>query len=255
MLKRSNVCGAKGRQIGRTQKGNNVCTQQDRENRVNEGEMSVGNTEIRFNNLGHIIDADMLKELYHKLSAKKAKGIDGMTKQAYGEKLDENICNLIKKIRRGTYKPKPARITEIPKEDGSKRPLAISCFEDKLVQLAVSDILSKIYEPLFVPNSFGFRAGKSCHDALKALNQATFKNWNGAIVEIDIRKYFNTIPHQEIMLLLSKKIVDKRFVRLIEVLSKIKRTKRISHGKPGHGRHDGNLTKSSECDQRLGKLP
>lgn len=180
--------------------------------------MSAGNAEIRFNNLGHIIDADMLKELYQKLSAKKAKGIDGMTKQAYGEKLDENICNLIKKIRRGTYKPKPARITEIPKEDGSTRPLAISCFEDKLVQLAVSDILSKIYEPVFVPNSFGFRAGKSCHDALKALNQAAFKNWNGAVVEIDIRKYFNTIPHQEITLLLSKKIVDKRFVRLIEVL-------------------------------------
>ena len=86
------------------------------------------------------------------------------------------------------------------------------------MQLAVSDILSKIYEPLFAPNSFGFRAGKSCHDALKALNQATFKNWNGAVVEIDIRKYFNTIPHREIMLLLSKKIVDKRFVRLIEVL-------------------------------------
>ena len=141
-----------------------------------------------------------------------------MTKQTYGENLDENICNLIKKIRRGTYQPKPARITEIPKEDGSTRPLAISCFEDKLVQLAVSDILNNIYEPIFLPNSFGFRAGKSGHDALKALNQATFKNWNGAVVEIDIRKYFNTIPHQELMSMLSRKIADKRFMRLIDVL-------------------------------------
>src|ERR1700744_5779477 len=162
------------------------------------GELSATNTKVIFNNLGHIMDADMLKEQYHKLSPKKAKGIDGLTKQTYGENLDENICNLIKKIRRGTYQPKPARITEIPKEDGSTRPLAISCFEDKLVQLAVSDILNNIYEPLFLPGSFGFRAGKGCHDALKALNQATYKNWNGAVVEIDIRKYFNTIPHQEL---------------------------------------------------------
>jgi RNA-directed DNA polymerase len=182
------------------------------------GELSATNTKVIFNNLGHIMDADMLKEQYHKLSPKKAVGIDGLTKQTYGENLDENICNLIKKIRRGTYQPKPARITEIPKEDGSTRPLAISCFEDKLVQLAVSDILNNIYEPLFLPGSFGFRAGKGCHDALKALNQATFKNWNGAVVEIDIRKYFNTIPHQELMLILCNKIADKRFMRLIEVL-------------------------------------
>lgn len=79
----------------------------------------------------------MLKEQYLKLDEKKAIGIDGLTKQAYGENLDENISNLIKRIRRGTYQPKPARITKIPKEDGSTRPLAISCLEDKLVQTTV----------------------------------------------------------------------------------------------------------------------
>lgn len=182
------------------------------------GELSTKNGEIIFNNIGHIIDVDMLKEQYQKLDGKKARGIDGLTKQAYGESLDENISNLIKRIRRGTYKPKPARITEIPKEDGSMRPLAISCFEEKLVQLTVSTILNKIYEPLFLASSFGFRAGKSCHEALKALNQATFKNWNGAAVEIDIRKYFNTIPHKELMDILRNKISDNRFMRLIEVL-------------------------------------
>jgi retron-type reverse transcriptase len=80
-----------------------------------------------------------------------------------------NIKSLILKIRRGTYKPQPFRITEIPKEDGSKRPLAIACFEDKLVQLVVSTILSKIYEPLFLPCSYGYRPGRSGHDALRAL--------------------------------------------------------------------------------------
>lgn len=84
----------------------------------------------------------------------------------------------------------------------------------------MSTVLSKIYEPLFLPCSYGFRPGRSCHDALIALNQATFKNWNGAVVEIDIRKYFNTIPHSGLMKILRNKIADRRFLRLIEILIK-----------------------------------
>jgi RNA-directed DNA polymerase len=184
------------------------------------GELSAKNPSIIFNNLGHVVNADMLKELYHQLDGKKAVGIDNVTKAMYGENFDENVSKLIKCIRHGTYKPKPSRLTEIPKEDGSKRPLAISCFEDKLVQLAISTILGKIYEPLFLPCSYGFRPGRSCHDALRALNHATFKNENGAVVEIDISKYFNTIPHMELMKILRNKIVDLRFLRLIEALIK-----------------------------------
>ena len=153
--------------------------------------MSAANKQIVFNNLGHLLTVDMLKILYQQLDGKKAVGIDKVTKETYGEKLDENLNALMLKIRRGLYKPKPARITEIPKEDGSFRPLAISCFEDKLVQLAVSTILNKIYEPIFLPCSYGFRPGQSCHDALRALNKAAFGNWNGAIIEIDLRKYFD----------------------------------------------------------------
>lgn len=182
------------------------------------GELSAGNREMVFNNIGHVITADMLKEQYHQLDGKKAVGIDKVTKELYGEKLDENISTLMTKIRRGTYRPKPARITEIPKEDGSTRPLAISCLEDKLVQLAASMVLSKIYEPLFLQCSFGYRPGRSCHDALRALNNATYKNPRGAIVEIDIRKYFNSIPHKVLMEQLGNKISDNRFLRLIEVL-------------------------------------
>lgn len=182
------------------------------------GELSANQSDIVFNNLGHIIDSDFLKEVYYKLDGKKAVGVDRVTKEMYGEDLMENISSLLDRIRRGTYKPQPARITEIPKEDGSTRPLAISCLEDKLVQLAVSTILDRIYEPLFLESSFGFRPGVGCHDAIRALNQATFKNWNGAVVEIDIKKYFNRIPHREIMHLLNLKISDKRFLRLIKVL-------------------------------------
>jgi len=182
------------------------------------GELSAADKQIVFNNIGHVIDAKMLTEMYYQLDGKKAVGIDKVTKADYEKRLDGNIDDLIRRIRRGTYRPKAARITEIPKEDGSTRPLAISCFEDKLVQLAVSTILSKIYEPLFLPGSYGFRPGRSCHDALKALSQATFRNWDGAVVEIDIRKYFNTIPHVQMGEFLRKKISDGRFLRLIDIL-------------------------------------
>ena len=182
------------------------------------GKLSATDKNIIFNNLGHVICTDMLLEQYHKLDAKKAVGIDNITKAEYGENWNENSQNLILKIRKGTYKPKPARITEIPKEDGSTRPLAISCIEDKLVQSAVSNILSKIYEPLFLDCSYGFRPEQGCHDALKALMKSANANNKGAIIEIDIRKYFNNIPHSEMMRILSMKISDSKFLKLIQTL-------------------------------------
>ncbi len=123
------------------------------------GKKSANDKQQVFNKLGHLLNSDMLKGQFLRLDGNKAVGIDRMTKAAYGEHLDDNINNLIMRIRRGTYHPKAARIMEIPKEDGSKRPLAISCIEDKLGQVAVSDILSRIYEPLFMPCSYGFRPG------------------------------------------------------------------------------------------------
>jgi group II intron reverse transcriptase/maturase len=182
------------------------------------GKLSAQNRQMVFNNIGHLLNADMLKEQFQRLDGNKAIGIDKVTKADYGEKLDENIAALIKKLRRNTYKPKPARITEISKEDGSTRPLAISCLEDKLIQISVSVILEKIYEPLFLSCSYGYRPGKNCHTALKSLNKATYHNPRGSIVDIDVCKYFNTIPHGLMMKLLRKKISDNRFLRLVEIL-------------------------------------
>lgn len=181
-------------------------------------ELATRDKAVVFNNLGHIIDIAWLRELYRQLDGSRAIGIDGITKEVYGAQLEKNLTTLINRIRKGCYHPKPVRIVEIPKEDGSTRPLAISCFEDKLVQLAVSQILSRIYEPLFLPCSYGFRPNQNCHDALKALNQATFKFKDGAVVEIDIRKYFNTIPHGPLFEFLRKKINDSRFLQLLLLL-------------------------------------
>lgn len=179
---------------------------------------SVSDKLCVFNNLGHIIDYDMLKELYYTLDGTKAIGVDKITKEQYGQDLIEHLTSLLDRIRRGTYKPQPARITEIPKEDGSKRPLAISCLEDKLVQMAVNQVLNSIYEPIFLQSSYGFRPNRSCHDALRALKTETYRLGIGAVVEIDIKKYFNRIPHKEIMHFLSLKIADRRFLKLIHTL-------------------------------------
>jgi retron-type reverse transcriptase len=151
-------------------------------------ELSAENPSMVFNNIGYLIDKKFLTELYYQLDGRKAVGIDKVTKEEFGKDLGFNIEQLLIKIRRGVYTPKPARITEIPKDDGSTRPLAISCFEDKLVQIAVSKILTEIFEPIFLPCSFGFRENKNCHDALRALHQKSFEITDGALVEIDIQK-------------------------------------------------------------------
>ena len=147
-----------------------------------------------FNNIWYVMDLDLLRESYHLLDARKAVGIDGVTKAAYGIKLEENLQNLLARLRRNAYKPQPSRIVEIPKEDGSTRPLAIACFEDKVVQMAVSRILTAIHEPIFLPCSYGFREGVNGHEAMKYSNE----NADGVTIEIDLRKYFNSIPHEQI---------------------------------------------------------
>ena len=182
------------------------------------GLRAVTQPETVFNNLGHALTEELLLEAYTQLDANKAVGIDKVTKAMYGNNLSQNISELIRKIRRGQYRPKGSRIVEIPKEDGSKRPLAISCFEDKLVQWAVAKILSKIYEPVFLPCSYGFRPNKNGHDALRALTQSAYKFSRGAIIEIDIQKYFNMIPHEHLMSFIKQKITDSRFLNLINTL-------------------------------------
>ena len=182
------------------------------------GDLSAGNHDLVFNNLGHLINEEMLMRAFAQLDGTKAVGIDGITKEAYGKNLEENLRMLAAKVHRAQYAPQPSKIVEIPKADGGKRPLAISCIEDKLVQMAAGEILNKIYEPLFLPSSFGYRPGKSCHDAITALHQAVYECKDGALLEIDIRKYFNSIPHMEMEAILQKKINDPKFLRLIHIL-------------------------------------
>lgn len=179
------------------------------------GERAKYRPDTVFNNIGHVIDLDLLRECYRELDGKKAIGIDGVTKAAYGEKLEENMQTLLARLHKRAYKPQASRLVEIPKEDGSTRPLAISCFEDKIVQLAMSKILTAVFEPEFLPCSYGYREGMNGHEALRALMKHSNANPDGITIEIDLRKYFNSIPHHHLMEILEKKISDKYILRLV----------------------------------------
>jgi len=176
-----------------------------------------------------VIDLDLLRECYRLQDGNKAIGIDEVTKKIYGENLEENLADLYARLQRYAYKPKPSRVVEIPKEDGSTRPLAITCFEDKIVQSAASKILSKIYEPLFLPCSFGYREGMKAHDALRALMKHNDKYPRGTTVEIDLSQYFSTIPHAKLLDILREKIADRKFLKLVE---KLIRAPIMVNGKP-----------------------
>jgi group II intron reverse transcriptase/maturase len=173
-----------------------------------------------FNNLGHLINLEMLRSCHHSQDGSKAVGSDGVTKEKYQQNLEENLEGLLIKIRRGSYHPQASRIVEIQKSNGSKRPLAIACFEDKIVQEAVKRILESIYEPLFLECSHGFRPERGCHTALISLNQSLMKWECGGVLEIDLQKYFNTIPHKQLIEILKSKISDERFLYLIIKLLK-----------------------------------
>ena len=196
-----------------TDGGNQKTTKLDR-----IGKRAKYSKDTVFNNIGHVIDLDLLRESYRQLDGRKAVGIDGVIKANYGIKLEENLQTLLAKLRRNAYKPQAARLVEIPKEDGSTRPLAISCFEDKIVQLAVTKVLTAIYEPDFLPCSYGYREGMNCHEALRALMKHSTNNPNGMTVEIDLKKYFNSIPHEKLQRILQEKISDKWFLKLVEKL-------------------------------------
>lgn len=154
-------------------------------------------------------------EAYKALDGKKALGVDGISKSEYGKNLQANLQELVRRVQVGSYKPQPKREVHIPKANGKTRPLAIACFEDKLVDWVVGKLLSAVFEPLFIRNSFGYRPYKSAHKAIEACYYSLAKDKRQHIVEIDFSSFFNTIPHRKMMKVLGKRISDRRFKGLI----------------------------------------
>jgi len=201
---------AEQRDTCRTQGRESVTTGLDRVR-----EAAKRDKEMRFTALLHHVDEERLEAAYHALTRKAAAGVDGVTWEQYGEGLDENIRELHDRLHRGAYRASPARRVNIPKADGRQRPLGIVTLEDKVVQRAVVEVLNAIYEQDFLGFSYGFRPGRSQHDALDAL--ATGIRWKKVswVLDADIRGFFDTIDHEWLMKFVEHRIGDQRVLRLL----------------------------------------
>jgi len=166
----------------------------------------------------HYVNADTLKAEHKRQKTGKATGVDQVTKEEYGENLEENVGSLLNRMKTFSYRPQPVRRTYIPKEGSENkfRPLGIPSYEDKLVQGAMRNILDAVYEGKFYDFSYGFRAGKSPHQAIKEVNNLImFKkiNW---VVDVDIKGFFDNLDHEWLMKFLGNDIQDKNFLRYIK---------------------------------------
>src|SRR4029077_8842620 len=175
----------------------------------------------KFTALLHHINIDLLSKAYHWLKRDAAAGVDGVTWEAYGVDLQPKLADLHGRVHRGAYRAQPSRRRMIPKPDGRERPLGIASLEDKIVQRALVEVLNAIYEPEFLGFSYGFRPGRSQHDALDALwvgISAKRVNW---ILDADLRAYFDTINHERLIAFIEERIGDKRVLRLIRKWLKV----------------------------------
>jgi RNA-directed DNA polymerase len=175
------------------------------------------NLRLKFNSVvGLLFRPEGLEDSFNKLPLNKAAGVDDMRKSDYADELDLNIQELSGRLRRGSYKPKPVRRVFIPKASGSgRRPLGIPAFEDRLVQDRASQILQAIWEPTFLDCSFGFRPGRSAHDALRQIHDIVMKRKTKYVVEVDIKGFFDHISHEWMLKFLEHRLKDQRFLLVL----------------------------------------
>lgn len=169
----------------------------------------------RFTNLLCHVTVDLLRDSFLALKRQAAPGVDGMTWREYEEGLEDRLADLHARVHRGTYRAQPSRRVYIPKGDGKQRPLGIAALEDKIVQQAVATVLSQVYEEDFLGFSYGFRPGRSQHDALDALWVGLMKRKVNWVLDLDIESFYDTIDHEWLMQFLEHRIADRRVLRLI----------------------------------------
>ena len=169
----------------------------------------------KFTALLHHVTIELLHYAALQLKRRAAPGVDGITWEAYEADLESNLRDLHGRIHRGGYRAKPSRRQYIPKSDGRQRPLGIAALEDKIVQRAVAEVLNAIYETDFLGFSYGFRPGRSQHDALDALATGIYRQKVNFVVDADIRSFFDSMDHSWLMRFLEHRIADRRLLRLI----------------------------------------
>ena len=190
--------------------------------------------------LHHIYNLETLRMAYFRLKKEAAPGVDGETWRHYGEQLEVNLQDLSERLKRGAYRARPVRRVYIPKADGRQRPLGVTALEDKIVQRAAVEVLNAIYETDFLGFSYGFRPGRSQHQALDALYTGLLTRKVNWVLDVDIRGFFDAISHEWLVKFIEHRIADQRVVRLIQkwlnagVLEDGKRT-RTEEGTPQGG--------------------
>ena len=173
-------------------------------------------SEESFNNLFSLLNYELLWYAFRRLKRDKAPGVDGVTVDQYESNLRGNLHDLLTRLHRGAYRPQPSLRRDIPKGNGKTRPLGIACVEDKIVQRAVVMILERIYEVDFRATSYGFRPGRSSHQALSVLGQTIATRKVSWISDADIRGFFDNVCHERLLELLQKRISDPKLLALIQ---------------------------------------
>lgn len=169
----------------------------------------------------HYVNRETLIKQHEKQQIGKASGIDDITKEKYEKNLEVNIENLLTKMKSFSYRPRPVRKTYIPKSNGKLRELGIPCYEDKLVQWAIADVLNEIYENIFYDFSYGFRPKKNCHQTISQINWLLMTRKVNYILDAYIKGFFDNIDHDIMMMFLERKIEDKNFLRYIRRFLKL----------------------------------
>ncbi len=171
---------------------------------------------MAFTSLNHYLDIEWLRCAYDLTRKGGATGIDGRTGADYERNLEENLRGLLDRMKSGRYHAPPVRRTYIPKADGARRPLGIPTFEDKVAQRAIALLLEPIYENDFLPCSYGFRPGRSAHEALRDLRACIMERGIRWVLDVDVRRYFDSIDHEHLRVLLDRRVVDGVVRRMID---------------------------------------
>jgi len=170
---------------------------------------------FQFTSLAHLLNAGFLKECYFDLGRDRASGIDGVSWKEYGERLDENIKDLVSRLKAKRYEPQPSRRVYIDKDEHSKRPLGLPALEDKIVQKGVACILEAIYEQDFLDCSYGFRPNRSCHQALNVVDKTMMQGPIHYVIEADIKGFFDNVSHDWMLKCLQVRIKDPSLLLLV----------------------------------------
>ena len=166
--------------------------------------------------LMHCVNEQSLMEEHRRQSRRKATGVDGVDKAQYDENAEENVRQLVERMKKFQYKPLPVRRTYIPKANGKMRPLGIPAYEDRLVQGVMANALNEVYEPRFLDCSYGFRPGRSAHDVVRYINQTIMIHKVNYVLEADIKGFFDNVDHDWLMKFLEHDIQDKNFLRYVK---------------------------------------